>query len=180
MSGSSNFLLGRSTPTPQPNISHATAGPTHTTAPPSLVLAKDEALQKAIQEYIGKISNDDKEAFRNAPDIIERLQEMQCNKKPRIPSSFTTRVENVLQCVRCFMSSLAIFIQQSPEISSLVVGGVNCILTVSTINTYYTSDLFFFFLFAPAYRVSHGVWDSPELKLIYYSFAACLGVHRVL
>lgn len=151
MSGSSNFLLlnhGRSTPTPsQPNISHATAGPTHTTAPPSQVLATDEALQKAIQEYIGKISNDDKEAFRNAPDIIERLQEMQSNKKPRIPSSFTTRVENVLQCVRCFMSSLAIFIQQSPEISSLVVGGVNCILTVSTINTSYTPDLFFFFLF---------------------------------
>ena len=39
-------------------------------------------------------------------------------------------MEKVLQCVKSFMGSLVVFIQHSPQISSLVVGGVNCILTV--------------------------------------------------
>ena len=42
------------------------------------------------------------------------------------------RVRKVLKCVSHFMGSIGIFIQSNPEISSLVVGGVNCILTVST------------------------------------------------
>lgn len=92
----------------------------------------NEALQKAIQEYVMELSEDDKAAFRTAPDIIVQLQEIQGNGKSLVSRSLTTRVEKVLQCVKGFMGSLAIFIQQSPEISSLVVGGVNCILTVST------------------------------------------------
>ena len=113
------------------NLLGAPASSRPTSTPP-LVPAKDKALQKAIQEYVGTISTDDQAAFRSAPDIIKRLQEMQCNSNSRISSSLTTRVERVLQCIKHFMGSLAIFIQQSPEISSLVVGGVNCILTVGT------------------------------------------------
>ena len=112
------------------------------------------ALQKAMQEYVSKLSDDDKEAFKSAPDIIGRLQEMQCNSKSPISNSLMTRVERVLQCIKNFMGSLAIFIQQSPEISSLVVGGVSCILTVGTDILYY----------------------SLELKLN-YNRVACLGVH---
>ena len=109
------------TPAPsQPTSGHASAGP------------MDETLQKAIQEYVNKLSDDDKAAFLSAPDIIEHLKEMQCNGKSLISSSLTARVEKVLQCVKHFMGSLGIFIQHSPEISSLVVGGVNCILTVGT------------------------------------------------
>ena len=120
----SNSLLkhGQSrgvTPTfSQPTTSHASASP------------MDESFQKAIQEYMEKLSDDDKTAFLSAPNVIERLQEMQY--KPLISSSLTARVEKVLQCVKGFMGSLGIFIQHSPEISSLVVGGVNCILTVGT------------------------------------------------
>ena len=114
------------------------AAPTHPwpTSNHAPAIPMDQALQKAIQEYVKELSEDDKAAFRSAPDIIEHLQEMQDNGKSLISSSLTTRVEKVLQCVKSFMGSLAIFIQQSPEISSLVVGGVNCILTVGTSTAY--------------------------------------------
>ena len=92
--------------------------------------ARDEALQRAIQSHVKKLSDDEKEAFRSAPDIIDRLQNMQRNEKSDISSSHISRVEKVLQCLQSFMGSLAICIQQSPEISSLVVGGVNCTLMV--------------------------------------------------
>lgn len=100
---------------------------------PPVLVKNDEALQKAIQKYLNTLSDEDKAAFQSAPDIIEHLHKMQCNRKPTIPDSLTTRVEKVLQCVRGFMGSLAIFIQHNPEISSLVVGGVNCILTVGNL-----------------------------------------------
>ena len=107
---------------------------------------KDEAFQKAIQEYVKKLSNDDKAAFKSvasaesAQDLIERLQEMQHNNKSPISSSCISRVERVLQCIKSFMSSLSIFIQQNPEISSLVVGGVNCIMMVGTGSTCYSPE----------------------------------------
>ena len=122
------------TPTPSQQTSrHAATGLIHAggTQPVNSQPAKGEALQEAIREYISKLSNDDKAAFQSAPNIIERLQEMQYTSKSPISSTLTARVERVLQCVKHFMGSLTIFIQQSPEISSLVVGGVNCILTVS-------------------------------------------------
>lgn len=141
------------TPTPsRPASSHASTGPISPASPihaagaqsvnpqfppfPVPVTKKDEALQKALQEYINAVSDEDKEAFQSAPDIMGRLQQMQHSKKPLISSVLTSRVEKVLQCVKHFIGSLAIFIQQSPEISSLVVGGVNCILTVSTNSIY--------------------------------------------
>ena len=91
-----------------------------------------EAFQKAIQEYTTTLSNEDKDAFKEAPDIIEHLKTMQLNRKRLISDSLTSRVANVLQCIRTFMSSLTIFIGHHPEMSSLVVGGVNCILVVGT------------------------------------------------
>ena len=96
---------------------------------PSVPAKSDEILQKAIQE---RLSDDDMTAFQSAPEIMERLREMQGNGKSLISSSLTTRVGNVLQCVKSFMGSLAVFVQQHPELSSLVVGGVNCVLTVGT------------------------------------------------
>ena len=93
---------------------------------------KNEAFQKAIQEYIDNLSDDDKEAFQSATDVMEKIGELQ-HDKSRTPSSNTTRlqkVQKVLQCVRLFLGSIATCIQQIPEISSLVVGGLNCILTV--------------------------------------------------
>lgn len=124
--------------------SQAAAGPTHAPGahsgnlqppiPPMPV--GDDALQKAIQAYISKLSNDDKAAFHSAPAIIDRLQEMQRKNKPGISSSLTNRIERVLQCIKHFMGSLGIFIQHSPELSSLAVGGLNCVMTVGTSSTY--------------------------------------------
>ena len=154
MSTSNPLKSGRPAPAAsQPTSSPAPTGPIHSASPmhssgpvhaagthsmstqlpaPPMLVKKDEALEKAIQKYVAELSDDDKKAFMSAPDVIERLQEMECNGKSIISSSLMTRVEKVLQCVRHFMLSLGIFIQHSPEISSLVVGGVNCILTVST------------------------------------------------
>ena len=139
---------GGATPTPSQPLAatrfmHATGA--QFANPPAP--AKDEALQKAILEYVSKLSNDDKVAFHSAPDVIEHLQETQRKNKPGISGPLTTRVEKVLQCIKHFTGSLAISIQHHPEISSLVLGGVNCILVVGTTSTCYL----------------------PELKLIYLS-----------
>lgn len=108
----------------RPTSSHALARP------------MDETLQKVLQEYVEQnLTDDEKEAFKSSSDIIEHLQEMQSNSKSLVSSSITDRVSKVLQCVKGFMGLLSAFIQQGP-ISSLVVGGVNCILTVGANNTY--------------------------------------------
>ena len=113
------------TPTPsRPTSSHASAGP------------MDRTFQKAIQGYVNKLSDDDKTAFLSAPNVIERLQEMQCNGKSLISSTLTSRVEKVVRCVKGFMGSLGIFIPHGPDISLLVIGGVNCILMVGTSSTF--------------------------------------------
>ena len=125
-------------PTPSPTSGPLpTLGPVHAHSvnlrSPSFPVMRDETLQQAIQEYVGDLSDDDKAAFQSAPDIMKRIQGLQDNGKLLISSPLMTRVENVLQCVKSFMGSLAIFIQHSPQISSLVIGGVNCILTVGTL-----------------------------------------------
>ena len=92
---------------------------------------KSGAFQKAIQEYMDNLSDDDKAAFQSATDVMEKIGELQQGKS-RTPSSPTRmqKVQNVLQCVKKFLGTVAICIQQNPEITSLVVGGLNCILTV--------------------------------------------------
>ena len=132
------------TPAPfQPTSSHASTGVMHAIGAHSenLQLAtlpvqvKGETLKEvtSIQEYVDKLSDDDKVAFLSAPDIIEHLHEIQSNGKSLITNSLTTRVEKVLQCVKSFMGSLSIV---HSEISALVIGGANCILMVCPSNIY--------------------------------------------
>ena len=130
---------GAASPSSQPTLSPAPSGPIHAAGahsvnpqPPTPPVPAN-AFQKAVQKYVGELSHDDKAAFLDSPDVMQRLQEMQYDDKS---SSRLARAEKVLQCVKYFMGSLGIFIQHSPEISSLVVGGVNCILTVGTSSTY--------------------------------------------
>ena len=121
------------TPTPSTACTSTLAKTSDTPLPAIAVSLKNEAFQKAIQEYLDNLSDDDKEAFRSATDVIEKLGELQQNKS-HISNSHTTRiqkVQKVLQCVKQFLESVAICIQHHPEVSSLVVGGLNCILTVS-------------------------------------------------
>ena len=118
--------------------SGALAGPAHATQPPAtFVQGKNESFQKAIQEYIDTLSNEDREAFESASDVMEKLGELQ-QSKFRTSSSLNIRmqrVQKVLQCVNRFLESIKICIQHSPQISSLAVGGLHCILTVSTLPT---------------------------------------------
>ena len=104
--------------------------------PPGIfVPMKNEGFKKAILQYIDTLSNEDREAFRSASDVMEKLGELR-QRNFRTSSSLNTRkqrVQKVLQCVRRFLDSIKISIQHSPEISSLVVGGLHCILTVSIV-----------------------------------------------
>ena len=131
-----------STPTSTPlsggsRIGSGLSGPAHPTGdqpqnPKSAEIAvKSEGLQQEIQKYIDKLSNDDKLAFRSATDIMDKLGQQQWGKF-RITCFHITRMQGVLQCVDQFLGSIAICIQYDLRISSLVVGGLNCILGVST------------------------------------------------
>ena len=124
---------GSPTPTPSTACTSTPAKTPDTTLPAIAVPLKDEVFQKVVQEYLDNLPKDDKKAFRSATDVIEKLGELQQGKS-RISSSHTARtqkVQKVLECVKQFLGSVAICIRHHPEVSSLVVGGLNCILTVS-------------------------------------------------
>lgn len=73
----------------------------------------------------------DKAAFKSYEDVMQKIKLLnEAGGKTRISSSLSDRVQKVLGFIRQFMTSLSICIQHSPEISSLVVGGVNCVLSV--------------------------------------------------
>lgn len=90
--------------------------------------------EKAIRAYIDdSLSDDIKKDFESASDILEGLQKiLESGRETSISSSTSVRVRKVLQCLRHFMESVAISTGHSPEISSFIIGGVNCILTVRT------------------------------------------------
>ena len=129
------FLTTGSTP--------ASTGPMHAGGTHSVNLKwpttskREKGFQQAIQECLQKLPEDDKAAFQSAPNIIDRLHEMQRSGKPLVSSSLTSRVEKVLQCVENFMNSLGILTQDS----LLVVGGVNCVFTVCTSGIYSSCNL---------------------------------------
>ena len=133
-----NVISGSGTVTEQSISLFTRTGPTSITgdqppkpqSPTIFMPGKNDAFHKAIQEYIDNLSDDDRVAFQSATDVIKKLEELQ-QSIPRI--SYTTqmhKVQKVLQCVKQFLASIAICVQHSPEISSLVVGGLHCILTV--------------------------------------------------
>ena len=97
---------------------------------PISVPVKNEAFQTAIQEYIDKLPDDDKVAFHSATDVMEKLAELQSHISS--PHTRMQRVQKVLQCVKQFLGSIAIYIEHHPKISTLVVGGLHCVLTVHT------------------------------------------------
>ena len=107
------------------------AGLAHDPQPLAIAVPLEyEAFQKAILECLDNLSDDDKAAFRSAKDVMEKLGELQ-QGKCRTHTTCTQKVQKVQKYVRQFLTSVAICIQHHPEISSLVVGGLNCILTIS-------------------------------------------------
>ena len=119
------------------NVSSGTSPGNQSPQPPSPAVSvplTNEAFRKAVQGYIVGLSDDDKSAFYSATSVIQKLEELPLGKS-RISSSHTTliqKAQKVLQCVKQFLAPIAICIQHHPEVSSLIVGGLNCVLTVST------------------------------------------------
>lgn len=90
---------------------------------------KNETLQKEIQASITKLSNSDKGAFQSAPDFMNMLGALPQNKY-HISDSVKQKLQQVQENLKKFLGSIAICIQQSLEISSLAVRGLNYILGV--------------------------------------------------
>ena len=93
-------------------------------------LAPAPPRNQAFERALGRLSGEDKAAFQSASavDVIEELKKAQQGAS-RISDSLSGG-QKALECMNRFMRPLAIFIQHSPEISSLVVGGLKCILMV--------------------------------------------------
>ena len=91
----------------------------------------NEAFQKAIQEYVESLSDDDKVAFQSATDVMEKIQKLHHDSSSQ-SSSHIQKVKKVLECMKQLLRPIEIYSQISPDISALIVGGFNCILTVST------------------------------------------------
>ena len=113
---------------------HAAGGQSLNPRPPTFPMpARNEAFERAVavalQKYIDRLSDDDKVAFQSATDVMEKLEEL--HQDNCCPSTRMQKVQKVLQCVKQFLGSITICIQHSPEVSSLVLGGLNCVLTVT-------------------------------------------------
>ena len=117
-----------------PGTAHASGTKPFNLPPP--VLSRNRAFDRAVEVVQQKhfnLSDDDRAAFQSASDVdvMEELRRAQ-HGASRISDSLT-RAQKVLESVNRLMGPLAIFIQHSPEISSLVVGGLKCILMVCII-----------------------------------------------
>lgn len=84
----------------------------------------NELSQKTIQNYIENLSTDDKKDFQLARDV------MKTPAGSRIPIDIT-RIQQMQQCVKEFLGFIANFTSHDPQVSSLGMGGLNCIMTVS-------------------------------------------------
>lgn len=56
------------------------------------------------------------------------------NAKSSLSRSFGVRIGNILQFVKRFFTSVGTCVQFKPEISPLVIGGLNCVLSVGPRN----------------------------------------------
>lgn len=116
-----------------PGPAHAAATQPLNIKPLAPVPPKNQAFENAIKVILQKhanLSDGDKQAFQSASylDVMAELRRAQQGTSDI--SGSLTRVQKVLDCINRFMGPLATFIQHSPEISSLVVGGLSCILIV--------------------------------------------------
>lgn len=89
------------------------------------------AFEQALQKCVADLSEDDKAAFKSAEDVMRKIQLLnKVGSKLRLESGLSDRVQKVLDFVRQFTNLIQTFVRYSPEISSLAVGGVNCVLSV--------------------------------------------------
>ena len=106
------------------------------------------ALKLAIQEFLQKTPEAEKDAFREASKIIDEenllARARACDETHQQSSSFRPQAEQLskfLTFLNRFMGGLAIGIQASPEISSLVVGAVRIVIDLAIDFTTFFSRL---------------------------------------
>lgn len=128
------------------NISQASSSAVHltttSTIPPTstttISASANAALELAIQRHLDKITDTEREAFREASKTITEgnllSKARACDDAHKQSSSFrpqTARLSKFLNLLNRFMGGIAIGIQAYPEISSLVVGAVRIVIDLA-------------------------------------------------
>lgn len=94
------------------------------------------AFQLALTDHIKDLSPDEKKAFINGNHIsieglMDGIREFDAiHSKPSRTRRCAERVEKFLTILKGYVKGLTPLIQQAPEISSVVIGGVNLIIDV--------------------------------------------------
>ena len=116
------------------------SNPTISTAatPPATPL-RNLALELAIQKYIDKIPDVEKQAFRDAFANLSQdtlLSEVaaidEADKHNSVRRRHADRILKFLDFLDRFMGLAAIGVQKSPEISSMIIGGVRIVINLAT------------------------------------------------
>lgn len=125
-----------STPAPQVAVSTTTA------------TSSNPALELAIQRFVQKIPEAEKDAFREASRTIDEgnllSRARACDETHKQNSAFRPQAERLskfLNFLNRFMGGVAIGIQAYPEISSLVVGAVRIVIDLAISFTTFFSKL---------------------------------------
>jgi hypothetical protein len=117
--------------TPEPTAS----SPVSTT---SVVTHRNAALELAIQTYIDKLAEAEKEAFRTAfknideHNLLTKVREQ--DNQHASSSSFRPRAQRLSRLLRLldrFMGGVAIGIQANPDLSCIIVGAVRVVIDLA-------------------------------------------------
>ena len=113
---------------PEPTSSSQTIVPTS---------ANNNAFAIALQRYLNDLDPEEQQLFRAAHRTIEpqhllaRVASLDDNDRDSTSRKFFDRVEKFLTVLNTLLTSVALGIQGSPEIASLVVGGARLILDLA-------------------------------------------------
>lgn len=137
--GSSSTLVTQEVPsirTRQGKVSVPTASPLATSS--ATADGKNQALQKAIEEYIDTIPLEERQSFlaaaQTATDSIVLEVVRRHDREHAKQSSFrpySTSVSRFLSCIGRFVEAIAIGISANPNVASIVVGLARGLITVA-------------------------------------------------
>lgn len=91
----------------------------------------DPALRNAIDERVATIPEQDRASFQTAGDIMHKISAMDAKYgQSSFSRDFGTRIERLLHTVKNFVAIVGPCVQSIP-LASIVVGGLNAVLSVS-------------------------------------------------
>ena len=114
----------------------------------TIATSSNPALELAIQRFLQKLPDAEKDAFREASKTIDEENLLSraraCDESHKQSSSFRPQAERIskfLNFLNRFMGGVAIGIQAYPEISALVVGAVRIVIDLAIDFTTFFSRL---------------------------------------